>query len=410
MNRNGWIEGLLLPPTRLFCALALLLTASCTASDRAPAVPSAMTAEAQIAGMPKVRYWADGDPADFIAAGIESVRLEVAWRESQGLGAELPPANFLAISGGGEDGAFAAGLLVGWTESGQRPDFKAVTGVSTGALIAPFAFLGPEYDTELQRAYTTISKDDIYEDRSFLVGIFSDALSDTTPMHQMVERIVTPDFLQRIAEERNKGRLLFVATTNLDARRAVIWNMTEIAASGQPNALELFRSILLASAAVPAAFPPVMIDVVANGQSYQEMHVDGGAVQQVFLYPPTVHLEEISQDANFKRERHLYLIRNGRLDAEWSEVKRETLTIAGRAISSLIQSQGAGDLDRIYMLTERDGIDYNLAYIPSTFDVPLEVPFDTNYMNALFALGHDLAAKGYDWQKTPPGFAPAASP
>ncbi|MGH8608631.1 MAG: patatin family protein, partial [Gammaproteobacteria bacterium] len=191
--------------------------------------------------------------------------------------------------------------------------------------------------------------------------------------------------------------------TDLDARQAVIWNMGKIAASGHPEALELFHKIMLASAAIPGTFPPVMIDVEADGKRYQEMHVDGGAMAQVFLYPPSIKVSDVSKREGIVRQRHLYVIRNARLDPDWAEVERRTLTIAGRAISSLIQTQGIGDLYKIYALAQRDGIDYNLAYIPKTFDAPHKEAFDTEYMRKLFQTGYDLAVKGYSWEKTPPG-------
>ncbi len=146
-----------------------------------------------------------------------------------------------------------------------------------------------------------------------------------------------------------------------------------------------------------------MIDVEANGRRYQEMHVDGGATAQVFLYPPSLKLAELSKQRGIVRERRLYLIRNARLDPDWAEVERRTLSIAGRAINSLIQSQGVGDLYKIYAESQRDGIDFNLAYIPRSFNAPHKEEFDTEYMRQLFQTGYDLVVKGYRWDKTPPG-------
>jgi predicted acylesterase/phospholipase RssA len=341
------------------------------------------------------------------AEGVASVERERAYLAGIGQTGALPPANFLALSGGGDQGAFAAGFLKGWSESGSRPEFKVVTGISTGALIAPFAFLGSAYDTQLQDAYTNISRDDVYMERGFLSGLFSDGLYDTAPLRQMIERYFTPALLNAIAAEYRKGRLLFVGTTDLDAREPVIWNMTGIAASGDPDALELFRSVIMASTAIPGAFPPVMIDVTVGGRHYQEMHVDGGAATQVFLYPPTLNIGELSEVAGAQRQRTLYIIRNARLDPEWASVDRRTLKIAARAVSSLIQSQGIGDLAQIYLTTQRDGIDYNLIYIPQEFNRPRMSDFETAYMRALFAYGRQMAVNNAEWQKWPPGYSPA---
>jgi hypothetical protein len=192
-----------------------------------------------------------------------------------------------------------------------------------------------------------------------------------------------------------------IGTTNLDARRPIIWNIGKIADSGQPGALELVQRILVASAAIPGAFPPMMINVDVDGKRYQEMHVDGGASSQVFLYPPSLNVST----SGVTRERRLYIIRNARLDPDWAQVDRATFSIAGRAIDSLIQTQGLGDLYRIYLTTQRDGFDFNLAFIPRSFTRTLKEPFETAYMSDLFKVGYGLAVKGYPWEKSPPGFA-----
>jgi predicted acylesterase/phospholipase RssA len=271
-------------------------------------------------------------------------------------------------------------------------------------LIAPFAFLGPKYDSVLERVYTTISGKDIFKKRSILSALFGDAMADTTPLYRLVETYADQALLDALAAEYAKGRLLLVGTTNLDALEPVIWNMTAIAASKDPRAPVLFRRILVASASIPGAFPPVMIDVAAGGARHQEMHVDGGAMSQVFIYPPSLRLG----DLNAQRKRTLYIIRNARLDPDWASVERRTLPVAARAIASLTQTQGIGDLYRIYSTTQRDGIDYNLAYIPPTFNVPHRAEFDTGYMRQLFATGRQLGQAGYRWHKHPPGYDAAA--
>jgi len=237
-----------------------------------------------------------------------------------------------------------------------------------------------------------------------LAALFDDAMADNAPLQKLVAKYVTPEFLREIAAEHAKGRILLIGTTNLDARRPVMWNIGKIAASGNPKALELVRKILIASAAIPGAFPPMMIDVSVNGKQYQEMHVDGGASGQVFVYPPQLKIAEISNAAGITRERSAFIIRNARLDPEWADTHRKVLSIAGRAVSSLIQSQGVGDLYRIYATTQRDGVDFNLAFIPSTFNLTSPQPFDRPYMNELFKVGYDLGRAGYQWAKTPPGY------
>lgn len=388
--------------------VALLLLAGCGSPIREPGVPRELTTKAVPYGMPSnIRYWVDVDAGPMLRDGIASFERE---RALLGPGAAIPPAHFLSISGGGDNGAFGAGLLVGWTAAGTRPEFKVVTGVSTGSLTAPFAFLGPDYDDELKAVYTTTKATDIFIPRSFLAAINDDAMADTKPLWKTVEKHVTGDLLRRIAAEHAKGRILLIGTTNLDARRPVIWNIGEIAASGHPQALELVRKILVASSAIPGAFPPVLIDVEIEGKKYQEMHVDGGAMAQVFLYPPSFHVQDVSRAMGVQRKRIAYVIRNARLDPDWASVERNTMSIAGRAISSLIHTQGIGDLYRIYLTTQQDGVDYNLAFMGTDFTVEYKTEFDPVYMGALFDHGHRLAKSGYPWQKYPPGVSAAKKP
>src|SRR5262245_9016906 len=393
-------------------ALALLMLHGCTTPMRQNAVPQEWTRQATIPGLPTVRYRIPEEvPAVIEAAKASAVR-EKAYLTQLGE-RSLPPVAFLALSGGGDNGAFGAGLLNGWTAAGTRPEFKLVTGISTGALIAPFAFLGPAYDGVLKRVYTEVSRKDILKMRSLLAAITNDAIADSAPLWQILRQEVNATRLAATAAEHAKGRLLLIGTTDLDARQPVIWNMGEIAASGSPKALELFQSIMIASASIPGVFPPVMVEVEAGGRSYQEMHVDGGTVAQVFVYPAGLNLRELARElggaAGAERQRSLYLIRNARLDPDWAEVDRLTYKIAGKAISSLLHSQGIGDLYRIYLIAQRDGVDYNLAYIPPTFKAEHKEDFDTTYMRQLYALGYELAVKGYPWQKTPPGYAASGS-
>lgn len=393
----------------LVTALLLLqgMVAGCATPSRMAAVPSGLTVQAQTS-IPNARYFPDRDDPALMIEAKSSYEKEAAWLKASGRAGPLPPVAFLTISGGGGDGAFGAGLLNGWSESGKRPEFKLVTGVSTGALIAPFAFLGPKYDPVLRETYTQVTDKDIYKKRRFTAALFSDGMADTTPMERLVSKYMTRELLDAIAVEYAKGRLLLIGTTDLDSREPVIWNMGAIAASKDPKALELFHQIIRASASIPGAFSPVMIDVTVNGTPYQEMHVDGGATRQVFMYPPNLHIAEAAAAMGAgERQRRVYIIRNSRLDADWASVDRRTLTIANRSVSSLIQTQGAGDLIRMYLTATRDHVDYNLAYIPRDFTAPKKSEFDDDYMRPLFERGRQMAAHGYPWAKYPPGYDPA---
>jgi hypothetical protein len=384
--------------------MTALSVEACTTPARLGPEPALLTSKAVVIDTPNARFFPDDDPAPFFEEGVLAY-----FREMRVLNItdpnKLPPANYLAVSGGGDDGAFGAGLLIGWTESGNRPEFKIVTGVSTGALTAPFAFLGPAYDEKLKEVYTKTSAKNIFIARSILAAFFDDALSDTSPLFGLISKHVNDAMLGDIAREYHRGRLLLIGTTYLDARRPVVWNIGAIAASRHPKALELVRKILLASAAVPAAFPPVMIDVEAGGRRFQEMHVDGGAIAQLFLYPHGVG--SMMTETGVKRERRSYIIRNGRVGSHWSQVERSTLNIAGRAISTMIHMSGLNDLFRLYMITRRDGVGYNLAFIEDDFEAPpRHEDFDPTYMNALFAYGHAKGRAGYAWKNVPPYLSP----
>jgi len=389
--------------------LLLLLVAGCASPVRNPAEPAELTDKAIVLGIPNARFFPDTQVDALVREALQALERERA-AGAVPPGGRLPPANFLGISGGSDNGAFGAGLLVGWSDAGTRPDFKLVTGVSTGGLIAPFAFLGPKYDPQLRAVYTDVQPDDIYEQRSILNALFNDAFADTTPLFHMISRHVNEEMLAAIAREYAKGRLLLIGTTNLDTERPVIWNIGAIAASGKLGALELVRKLLLASAAVPGAFPPVLIDVEAGGKRFQEMHVDGGAVAQMFLYPPALGLRVDLRQEALARERHAYLIRNSRLDPEWASVDRRLLSIVGKAVDAMIHYSGYNDALRIYATSKRDGVDYNLAYIGSDFTVEHKEAFDQAYMRALFDYGYQRARAGYPWSKAPPILQSPAKP
>jgi len=359
-----------------------------------------------IPGIPNARFWLDHDLTAFVRSMIEDARRESEALTRAGMLTDpLPPVHLLAISGGGDAGAFAAGLLGGWTVQGTRPEFKVVTGVSAGGLIAPFAFMGSRYDDVIRSVSTTIGPGDVFH-RNLLTGLVGDGMADSKPLSRIIAKYVTPEFLDAVAAEYARGRILQIGTTDLDAGRPVTWNMGAIAASKTPGALELFRKIMLASASVPGAVSPVMFDVEIDGKHFQEMHVDGGVFSQVFLYPPR-SLTELQKATGtpLRREIRVYVIRNGRLEPKWSETKRRTLRIGGRAISVLTQAQGINDLSRIYLTAKQDGADFNLAYVGSDFEHPHEEEFDTDYMKRLFEYSYTLGAKGYPWHKVPPSEA-----
>ena len=357
--------------------------------------------QASVPGMGPVRYWGDEISADL----VEEFKRKLAYMPRL---AESPPengrpiVNLLAISSGGEDGAFGAGLLVGWTQSGRRPRFEIVTGVSAGALIAPFAFLGPAYDTQLTDMWADLNTRDVVRKKPLTALLGGNALADTGPLAELIAVTIDQRLLDAIAAEYRRGRLLLIGTTNLDAQRPMVWNMTQIAASRHPQALTLFRQVLLASASIPGVFPPVHIKVEAGGELREEMHVDGGATQKVFIAPMQLSLRVLNSLYSASPQYRMFVIFNAKLAPDWAPTTNNAGSIALRSVQALSRSQGAGDLIRLYMFAKRDGAEFNLAAIPFKFLEKSNGPFDRRYMRALFDVGFRQARAGYRWLTAPP--------
>src|SRR5262245_46011355 len=357
---SGAFHGLRSTIRVLAGLLAAAAMSGCATLERLPAVTYAEARQIDILNIPDSRFYASDTKR------IYDVAIKAYQRANRARPGQVR--NFLALSGGGDDGAFGAGLLVGWSARGSRPEFDVVTGVSTGALSAPFAFLGRAYDQQLSHIYTETSASDIFVRRATLISaVASDAVTDNAPLRRMVAGYVDETLVQRIAEEYGKGRLLFILTTNLDQGRPVIWNIGAIAASNNPQARELIVDVLLASASIPAVFPPVMLDVTVDGAKHQEMHVDGGTVAQAFIYPPTFSIRGaaarlgVDEKTLRARKRVAYVIRNGRFVRPEESVKLQTIAIAKEALSTMTTSSGVNDTYRMYLLARRDGVDVHLA-------------------------------------------------
>ncbi len=379
---------------------ALPLVSGCGASLH-DAVPEPQVEQAAVSGLTGIRYWGDAGIPNLDAVVREKFTQMRRTRPHLTRPGARPGFDFLAISGGGGDGAFGAGLLVGWGDKGTRPEFEIVTGVSTGALTAPFAFLGPRYDHLLRQVFTSYSTRDLVRKRPIRGLLGGSALADNRPLARIIARFATRDFLKEIAHEHSRGRRLLIGTSNLDAQRPVIWDMGRIAASGHPGALQLFRRILLASAAIPVVFPPVMIEVEVDGRRFQEMHVDGGITADVFLLPGKLMVSEVDHAVRRRGRRRVYVIRNGRLAPEWKPVEASTYAIALRSVSTLIKNQSIGDLYKLHDQARRDRIEYRLARIPDDVKDTSREFFDPVYMRALFEVGYRLGREGYPWLTSP---------
>ncbi len=376
----------------------LALVGCASFPDRNP-VPEQYVDQANIQGIPFARAWGDEVPPDL------EERLSRARKQLQEHQPDVTKrtAYTLALSGGGANGAFGAGLLVGWTAAGDRPEFNIVTGISTGALIAPFAFLGSEHDAKLKEFYTSTSTEDVISTKSLLKILGSESATSSEPLRQALLKVFDEEMLAAIAVQYAKGRRLFIGTTNLDAGRPVTWDIGSIASSGHPRSATLIAEVVLASASIPGIFPPVFIDVQAGDGTYDEIHVDGGASSQVFAYPVSMDAHAMAKEFGVQDKARLYLIRNAFLKPHWKAVEPSLLGIAGRSLESLVRSQGIGDLYRIYAAAQRDRIDYNLAFIPETFQVEPKEVFDPEYMRQLFNLGFRMGRDRYPWRKAPIG-------
>jgi predicted acylesterase/phospholipase RssA len=380
--------------------VAVIFAWGCVSTPKRNPLPETLVEEAEIPGIPDAREWGD-TPLPHEDEWFAQSEEELRARYPALFGQEH---HYLAISGGGAKGAFGAGLLKGWTASGTRPEFSMVTGISTGSLTAPFAFLGPEYDDVIEEMYTNYSTKDLINRRTPLNALTSDAMAGTKKLKALIDQYMSDEVLAAIAAEYKRGRILNIGTTNLDAERPVIWSIGHIAASGEPGAYELIRQVILASAALPAIFPPVMVEVEVQGKRYDELHVDGGAASQVFLYPASLDWERVLEKFEVKGTPEVYVIRNSQLTTKPATVKRKLLPIGERAMSSIIKNQGIGDLYRIYALTERDGVGYNAAWIPADFHEESTEEFDPKYMRKLFDRGYEMAKGNYPWAKLPPEF------
>lgn len=361
-----------------------------------------MAAEkANVPNVPGARFWADEAPKDLKKAYAEHL---------QGvpkLGASAPQINgrmqidVLALSGGGSDGAFGAGVLTGWTARGDRPEFEHVTGVSAGSIIAPFAYLGPKYDPQLREIWTEYKTDELVVPQIVNGLLGGQALTDTGPLRKLVAKYIDREFLIKVANEYQRGRLLTVGTTNLDAKRPVVWNMGAIARHyDNPEAVQLFRDVIVASAAIPGLFPPVNIKVKVDGKVYDEMHVDGGVTRQIYVTPVNLPFQAFDVLYPKPPNRRLYLVHNGKMSAQFGAVEPNTFQIAGESISALMLYQHKGDNYRIYRMAKDAGADFNSIAVPADFNHASKEKFDLEYQRALYEEGIRLG-KAKEWRKKP---------
>lgn len=394
----------------LFCIgwVSILLASGCATLPRNPA-PVQSQPLATIPGMPDVRGWA-GFPSQAL---MEDFRLSMRQESARDFPVETGGAvqyPYLALSGGGANGAFGAGFLNGWTTSGKRPVFKMVTGVSTGALMAPFVFIGPLGDEALEHFYTTTSNDDVFVAGSvFMAFMRRDSMADTAPLAGLIAQQVDQELLRKVAAEHKRGRRLYMGTVDLDTRRFVIWNMGRIAEYDNEQALALFRQVMLASASIPVAFPPALFEVELEGRRYDEMHVDGFVGANLFLhvgtFDPTAIIRAHGRGAPHE---DIYVIHNGQLTPPASPTERSIGGIASRVFEVSGRAGVLGDLFREYAFAQRNGSDFHWVTVDESVDLPDPADFDPVRMRELYRIGYQAGLAGNAWKVQPPGIGEAA--
>jgi hypothetical protein len=378
-------------------ALAALLAAGLTACgtiDRPDPIPLRLVSD-QIA--PTV------DPR--IRAGDEQKLAELTREFTTELSSNRD-LNVLALSGGGANGAYGAGVLVGWTQAGTRPQFDIVTGISTGALAAPFAFLGSDWDDELRTAYASGQAEGILGPRG-LAAFVAPSLFSPAKLKQLVDDNVTPELLRAIAAEHARGRRLLVITTNLDGEESVIWDMGVLATQGDEQALILFRRVLVASASIPGVFPPVMIAGLTEGRLVEEMHVDGG-VNMPFLATPEAMLNWTNPRRGTGRHA-IYVLVNGQVSRDYQVVRGRLPDIMMRTYDSMTKASLRTHLVANAVFAQRNGVNFQVAAIPADITAS-SLNFRAASMQAMFERGRESAAAGQAWAPLNEGNSVGALP
>jgi predicted patatin/cPLA2 family phospholipase len=333
-------------------------------------------------------------------------------RESRRPAVLYPKRSVLVLSGGGSYGAYCAGFLVGWSESGTRPQFDVVTGISTGALVGVLAFLGTEFDHELKQVTTSLQTKDIYFRRRILDSIFGESIANTDPLAKLIARSTTDDRLKRIADEHAKGRRLYIGTSDLETRQQVIWDMGAIASQGTPESMELFRKIVLASASIPAFFPPIKIPVTVDGVQTTERHIDGGVSSAMFFVAPHMPADvKETLPPGWLYGSDMYVLVAGKLYADPVRVRMRTFAVASNSISTIIYDQTRSDLHKLFLTSMMTGMSYNIAAIPQELPIPkASTEFMPEELKRIFEAGHKDGFKPSRWRVTPPGGEPGEGP
>ncbi len=372
---------------RILAAVGMAVVLNACASI--PRVPLNSLETAHVAGIPNARFWGDE------VTRTPAVRA-----------AASQPTTILALSGGGAEGAYGAGFLKGWSTTGTRPRFDIVTGTSVGSLMAPFAFLGPSYDNTIEALFTSGLAQDLLRIDGVNV-IFGAGAFKSEPLKELIARYATPELLDAIAAEHRNGRMLLIATTNLDAQRTMIWNMGAIAASDSPERLSLFRNVLAASVSIPGVFAPTFIDVVADGGRYAEMHVDGGVTSNVVAVPEGIMT---ARGLRAPAGSRVYVVVNGKLAPDAAQTSNSTIPIVARSFWTTVKANTRNTLIATYEFCRRNGWGFFVTAIDAGRAIETQkINFDTAYMQELFAYGLAKGSSGHGFQTTLEGMKASAS-
>lgn len=317
------------------------------------------------------------------------------------------PLHVLALSGGGQFGAYAVGILAGWSERGDRPDFDVVTGISSGALIAPFAFLGSKYDAALERVFTATETGDVFRFHPMILHLLRDnAVASAEPLRQQIEREVTEEVLNDLRAAHRAGRRLFIGTMNLHTRRLVVWDLGAIACLERPDSGALVRKLLLASSSIPGMVPPVEIEVQVNGAAVTELHTDGGAVAEMFVRfgADMPRPDPDRPQARWLAGAHLHAIVGGKLYLDPVEGRPNCIAAAGSTVAASLYALGRADLWRLFALCAASGMAFRTAAVPQDMEVPeRSTAFDPDWQKKLYKAGRDFQLRREAWRNTPPG-------
>jgi hypothetical protein len=361
------------------------------------AVPEDLVGKAVVVGMPDLRYYTDKPVSPFTRQSLEDSFKEESPSGYLVDGIKTYPV--LIIGGGVTNSAYGIGLLKGWLDSGSRPEFKIITGYSSGSLLALATFSGKEYEERLGNLFTSISTKDFIKQKGIFSILFGDSVNSSAPFAKKIDEIVDDKLLTKVAEEHRKGRRLYVGTSDLDAQEFVVWDMGALASQGGPDTVKMFRKIILASCSFTTMVPPVFFQVEAGGRRYDEMHADGGVIGGIF------HVYQLTEGVSAPKEfrTRVYILNCCYMSPHSKQVEDNLTAIISRTIETNGSSRMAGDTYRMYAFAKEKGWDYNLAYIPEDFEPRQKETFDKQEMKRLFKRGYDDAAVGYKWHKAPPG-------